>query len=291
MHSGIEKTWLLKVGHCKHPGKMADSSRSWRAERFPALVALIKHRQLGFILFDTGYTDDFNQATSCFPERLYRWVMPMSLPAEEALLSQLARIGVTADEIRYVFISHFHADHISGLKQFNHARFICSRTEYQQIKNCSRFSAVRKGFIKSLLPDNFEQRCLFIEDHEVISLPKDMSPFHLGYDLFCDSSCIAIGLPGHSQGQFGLRMNTPLANTGTDELTQPRSLFFIADSCWCIDAIIGSAKPLALANFVMESSDYYNNTVERLRTLHKENPTIELIPSHCKKTFARLTHV
>ncbi len=290
MLTGIEKTWLLKVGTCRHPGKITGCGNSWKVKTFPAVVALIKHRHFGYILFDTGYSEDFHEVTTSFPEKLYSWLTPVSIPQEQALLTQLNRIGLSAVDIRYVFISHFHADHISGLKQFKQAKFICSHSEYQIIKNSSRFAGVKKGFMKNLLPSDFEQRCFFIENQEIITLNKTMEPFHLAYDLFCDSSCMAIGLPGHSQGQFGLRIDTPLVNINTGEISAKKPLFFIADACWTINAIDANSMPSKLAYIVMDSAINYKSSIQKLRHLRQNNPSLELIPSHCELTFARLNH-
>ena len=77
---------------------------------------LILHPDAGAMLYDTGYADRFEQATTPFPERFYRWLTPVTLPVEQHLGTQLRRYGVRLDEVKRVIISHMHADHVAGLR-------------------------------------------------------------------------------------------------------------------------------------------------------------------------------
>src|SRR5262245_56989092 len=99
---------LLEVGHCRHPEWVTLRGGSWRTCRFPALVVLIRHPTAGVFLYDTGYAERFETATNPFPERFYRWLTPVTLPAEEHLATQLRRRGVELSDVRRVLISHLH---------------------------------------------------------------------------------------------------------------------------------------------------------------------------------------
>jgi hypothetical protein len=75
----IELEWqLLETGHCLHPEMSSRIGGSWRACEFPAFVALVRHPQQGWVLFDTGYGQAFHDATRRMPESLYRRVTPVS---------------------------------------------------------------------------------------------------------------------------------------------------------------------------------------------------------------------
>ena len=118
---------LLRVGHCRHCERMTYRAGRWRIIQFPSICALLLHPQQGVALFDTGYAERFFSATQAFPERLYRWITPMTLPPEETLTAQLARLGLRPADIRVCFISHLHADHIAGLRDLPQARFVLMR--------------------------------------------------------------------------------------------------------------------------------------------------------------------
>jgi glyoxylase-like metal-dependent hydrolase (beta-lactamase superfamily II) len=107
---------LLLVGHCMHCERITRAGGSWRPVAFPALAALIWHPTQGPLLYDTGYADHFNTATAPFPERIYRWVTPPVLPPAQRLEAQLAARGLRLRDIRVALISHFHGDHVAGLR-------------------------------------------------------------------------------------------------------------------------------------------------------------------------------
>lgn len=268
---------LLKVGHCFHPEAMVMRGHSWKSMQFPAYVGLIKHPKLGYVLFDTGYAKRFIEATQPFPERLYRCLTPMHLCDKEQLITQLLQRGIAAEEINTIFISHFHADHIAGLMDFPQARFICSRTALNAIDQSRRVKGLLKGYLPKLLPSGFTQRCHFIEDSPTLNLSYRYAPFHLGYDIFNDGSMLAISLPGHAAGHFGLLLEH-----------MQQTAFLIGDACWTQEAYTQGARPNTLAHIIMDNGDAYLNTLDKLSHLYSRNKGIVLIPSHCKKTIEAL---
>jgi glyoxylase-like metal-dependent hydrolase (beta-lactamase superfamily II) len=115
---------LFQVGSCRQLERVTLRGGRWRIIEFPALVALILHPAHGPILYDTGYADHFTAATRPFPERLYRWLTPVRLPAEERLGAQLGRFGLRLTDVERVLISHLHADHVAGLRDLPRAGFM-----------------------------------------------------------------------------------------------------------------------------------------------------------------------
>ena len=269
---------LLKVGHCFHPEAIVVRGGSWKSAIFPAIVTLIQHPAYGNILFDTGYADRFHTVTRSFPERVYRWLTPMELPQRECLQNQLEALDIGLEEIDYVFISHFHADHIAGLIDLPRAKFFCSKSALFAFYQFSGISALRRGFLKALLPNDFRERVIAIEDTTTITLPNPMHPFSSGYDLFTDGSCIAVELPGHAAGHMGLLFH----DGGTVR-------FLLGDACWTADAYTKSRKPNPLAHLILDNSQHYLDTIDKLAKLYGSNQQIQLIPSHCLKTYEALT--
>lgn len=265
---------LLKVGHCYHPEFITIKGGSWKPVAFPAIVGLLKHPNKGYILFDTGYSHHFITATKPFPERFYRWLTPMSLPNNESLVHQLNLRGIAADDINFIFISHFHADHIAGLRDFSNARFICSKTAPQKILQNSRWKNIVQGNLSYLFPEDFFQRTHFIEDKKPIQLPKSMEPFQSAYDLFGDTAMFAIPLPGHALGHYGLLYNQ-----------QKTPYFLIGDACWSINTLKEQRNPHPITRVIFSDAQKYYATMDALGKLHSQNTVLELVPSHCIETY------
>lgn len=252
---------IFEVGYCKHPEFMVIQGGSFKSIKFPAMAALIKHEK-GNMLFDTGYSKYFFEATKKFPEKLYALTTPVTL--DKPLCEMIDK------KIDFIFISHFHADHIGGLKDFPKAHIFCSKEAYElsQNKKYSRFSKTKQGILPILLPNDFEERVTFIEDLEEVDLPLDFLPFSKGYLLLND--IFIVELAGHAHGQYGMIVN---------------NCFFISDAVWDMRAITLGLKPNILTNLIMKDMSAYNDTIKKLQIFHKNNPQIEIIPTHCIKTL------
>lgn len=192
------KVKFFQAGYCTHPEAVVIRNGRWKTANFPSIFALISHPKFGAILFDTGYSDRFFQETRSFPFSLYPLITPVYLQSEDSAVHQLTKYGVSPETVRYIIISHFHPDHIGGLQDFPNAQFICFRSAYEAVKSLRNTAALKAGFLPGLLPPDFEQRVLFVEDKTTISLPSEYGSFNTGFDLFGDGSLAGVELPGHA---------------------------------------------------------------------------------------------
>lgn len=250
---------LHSVGYCTHPEFMVKRGGSFSSIKFPALVAQIKYDDKN-LLFDTGYGTHFFDATSKFPEKIYALTTPVTL---EASLFEMID-----EPIDSIFISHFHADHIGGLKDFPDAKLYCAKEAYEvAMGKKSRFTKTRMGILPQLLPDDFEERLTFIEDLPKVDLPESLAPFEKGYLL--EEKFYIIELDGHAEGQYGLVVD---------------DTFFVSDAVWDIEAITKGLKPNILTHIIFKDAKIYYETIAKLTELHKRNPALKIVPTHCTKT-------
>ncbi|MDG1530447.1 MAG: MBL fold metallo-hydrolase [Paracoccaceae bacterium] len=268
----------IKCGHCTQIESLTNRAAPWRCCQFPALVTVIEHPTLGFVVFDTGYAPAFFDATQNWPERAHRIITPVRLNDDKNLQSQLIKRGINHEDVGAVILSHFHADHLSGIGYFPNAAIFCAKDGLDQINGLSRFGALRRGLIKSLLPEGFENRAQFFTDCPTTTLPKALSPFESGYDLLGDTSLFAIPLPGHACGQYGL------AFLDADD----RYVFLIADAAWSIDAVMNFHLPARLTNLMLHHGKSYPKTLWALHELSKNAPDTLIIPTHCDTTQKQL---
>lgn len=266
----------LNTGYCRHPERMTIRDGRWRPVRFPAVAMLIIHPDAGPILFDTGYDPAFLDATKPFPERLYRWTTPVhSGPGRDAA-SQCAALGYNPAEIRHLILSHFHADHIAGTHRFTKSRIHCARAGFADAGRGGRFASTRRGILRGLIPEDFARRADFFEDRPAVALPRDLAPFERGADLLGDGSLLAVELPGHCPGHWGLVMRD--SRWGLH--------FLVADAAWSLDAIRRNVPPPALTTAFLGHTGRMRSTLDALHRLWRRNPDIRLTPCHCAERAA-----
>lgn len=270
---------LLRVGYCRHPECVAVRGGAWRVTQFPALVGLIRHPGAGVLLFDTGYAEHFERATARLPERLYRWTTPVTLPAAECLQVQLARQGIALHEVRAVFASHLHADHIAGLRDLPGAAIWCSDDAVRHAHALGRLGRLRKATLLSLLPDDFAQRHRAIEALRPTSLPGAWRALGPGYDLIGDGSLWALPLPGHARGHMGLLLRH----------TDDRQYLLAGDATWGIDAAGAPLAPAWPTRLLADDWGVQRRTLNALAALLRDaGEDCSVLPAHCARTYAGL---
>lgn len=268
---------LLRVGSCQHAECAALRGGGLRAIDFPALVGLIEHPQRGLMLYDTGYSPHFFEATRRFPECLYRVVTPVQLPPEELLLNQLEERRISARDIGTIFISHFHADHVAGLRDFPAARFIATAAERQKVEKKGRVGRLRRAYLRDLLPPDLDARMTLAEGMPTVPLPHSWQPFTTAHDLLGDASMLGIDLPGHAASQLGVAFRS-------EHESDP--LFLIGDAAWKIEGLGQNRTPSRLAYSLFDSGKAYDATFAQLHALHHSATPPRIIPSHCASTWA-----
>lgn len=273
-------TWR-KAGHCRQCRHLVLSDGSLSSLEFPATYGVIDDAQHGLILFDTGYSSHLMQATERFPAAAYRWALPLTFQHEDSAKAGLARAGLRADDVKYVVVSHIHADHIAGLRDFPNARIIIHADALAQIaieRQHGGLARARHAFFPELLPEDMDARVLVIEGASFCASENELCGLLPTRPLFVDSGNLRLcELPGHSPGQIGLYFRDR-AET---------SWLLAADAVWHSEQIVGGRAPSSLTRFVQSDLAAYKDTVNRLRQLAAAKPDLRIAPSHCADAFAR----
>jgi glyoxylase-like metal-dependent hydrolase (beta-lactamase superfamily II) len=266
---------LFASGYCEANNYVVNKTGFTHKTRFYAVWALLYFPNIGYVMFDTGYSEAFNKATQLFPERLYRWATPVKISPNQTAKAIIENLDIQVDEIKYVIISHFHADHIAGLKDFPHSQFICSKIAYEEVINLKGFKAVFRGILHQLLPIDFKLRLKFIEDFadSIFTNKYGMTSFK----LFGNSSCTFVTLPGHSKGMLGFIYENKF-----------KSLFYATDASWNYDSFSKGILPLKIVNIFFDSWQEYVETQQKIRMFENENKHFKILLTHCKRTLAHI---
>jgi N-acyl homoserine lactone hydrolase len=176
---GVERLYILNCGE----GVAGDISRwspglnAGKSQGFVDSCYLIKHTQ-GWILWDTGVADAVAAMPNGQPPadpRSVHWRKPKTLAA------QLQELGVKPDDIKYVAVSHSHADHGGNVAMFPKSTLLVQKAEYDG-------TAPPVPHFPPQVP--------------VSKLEGD-------YDVFGDGSVTILATPGHTPGHQSLLVKLP----------------------------------------------------------------------------------
>ena len=262
---------LKSAGYCESEKHHVLKGAEKKTIKFFATYAHIEHPVHGHILFDTGYTKRFYDATQKLPFSIYAKVTKVYISDEETVISALRQKGVEPEDVNYIIISHFHADHIGGLKDFPSAQFICSKVAWEDVRDRKGMAALKRAFIPSLMPADFVQRAKMIE---IDKSEKEVDYLGKVIDLFDDGSILLCQLEGHAKGQIGALIET-------DE--QP--VLMVADAAWLRENYLNMHLPSPIVKLFFDSWKNFKKSLQRVHNFHKANPDTVIIPCHCEATF------
>jgi glyoxylase-like metal-dependent hydrolase (beta-lactamase superfamily II) len=265
---------ILDTGYCLAWEDHVIRGGAHRRIHCHSIVALLRHPQAGYVLWDTGYAPRMVEETRRLPFSIYAWITPLRVKPELAAINQLARCQVAPSEIAWVILSHFHADHLAGLRDFPKAGIICTAEAYRDVASRRGVGALRRAFIPALLPSDFATRARLLTNFNGPPL-HDLGPTT---DLFGDGSLVAVRLPGHARGQIGV-----LAST-----TQGPTLL-AADSCWLSRSFRERRAPPRIASLIVDNPREVRRTIDALHAFALARPDVNIIPSHCPEAFTRET--
>jgi glyoxylase-like metal-dependent hydrolase (beta-lactamase superfamily II) len=151
---------------------------------------LIRHAR-GWMLWDTGNPD----ALAARPDGLTVLGGRLNIRMPQTLASQLKEIGVAPGDVKFLAMSHMHADHCGNANYFTAATLYIQEAEY----NAAFGPDPQKfGFVAA----NYEK----LRSSKVVKLNGD-------HDVFGDGSVVIKSAPGHTPGHQVLVVKLP--KTGT----------------------------------------------------------------------------
>ena len=229
-----------------HPCKcFIDENASFTKTKLPNYFVSFYHND-DLCLFDTGYNVK-HQCPTNLHEKLFQTIVPVTkLPQRKTLY----------DKVKYVFISHFHSDHIDGLKLCTNATFVFK-------KYTTHHGSFYTDIIANLLPDDFDDRKIVLDDSDFTTTVFGTFPAH---NVFKDSSVRMVDLPGHMDGHVGLLIG---------------DLFCVGDACWLSSYFRNSVTPNIVGHAIQKNHQQYYDTIYKIGQVHRQHPQLNILPSHC----------
>lgn len=259
---------VVDTGFCTARSNLVASGTGWQEVACHAPAFLLRHPEHGAILFDTGYAPRLLDAFAHWPDRLYKYATPTT-PGEPAV-QQLARCGVAPDDVATIIVSHLHADHVAGLRDFPDAAFVVSREALALQQRSRGIDSVRRGILQRLFPEDFVARASAVENYPDATLP------HLGatHDLFRDGSVRLMPLPGHARGQIGALVHTARGD-----------VLLCADGAWTSRAFRELRPPHWITGAIQDDTSALRRTLRAIHDFGLARPDVAILPTHCPDTL------
>jgi N-acyl homoserine lactone hydrolase len=173
---------------------------------------VVKHPK-GNVIFDTGNNDKVIADLGYWGH--LSEIFEPKMTAEHAMDAQLAKIGLTTDDIHYVVVSHMHLDHGGNVGKFPNSTIVIQNDEL------SFAMFPDEPFAAAYIPADVA----VLRSGVGVSKPGAMNMLRLDgdLDLFGDGSVVVHRSPGHTKGTQMLMVRLP--KTGPVILTSDAAYF------------------------------------------------------------------
>lgn len=261
MSSTITKVSYLACGSCSNQLALLFKGHKREKRVFEAGVFLLEHPDKGLIVYDTGYSDQLNQAKLKY--WAYRALNPISVKKEDLVDQQLLKRGVDPNQVEHLILSHLHPDHIGRVKAFPNARIYLTEDCYQAYQENKVSSLIFREF----LPEDFEERL------EIIS-PSQSSSFgqRMIADLFGDGAIQVLSLDGHARGQACLYL-------------PDRQLLIAADVTWGMELLDLTEQMRFIPGLIQDDLAAYKENSSFLQ--HLRDQGIKILVSHDQPAYIK----
>ena len=247
------KIYAMENGHIRIPLMPNAPDGTGKTISMPIPSYLIEHEE-GYVLIDCGL--------SKYEPRAADGGFGSSETPSEEQTGCLRDLGVAPEDIKYVILSHLHADHCGYLASYKNAEIYIHEGEYRDIIESYKPGCLSRGYFDQDI-EAFRSSGL---NFKPVSGVCELRPFLPGIDI------IVLG-PGHASGMLGVMLHT--RDHGNVIIAQDAA-----------DSRRSWGPPVILPG-IMKSKEGFLRSVEYLRKLCDEY-SATLIFGHDPEQFAKL---
>jgi glyoxylase-like metal-dependent hydrolase (beta-lactamase superfamily II) len=165
----------------------------------PIHVWAIEHPE-GLILVDTGEVHEASDPRY-YPAAnpFFRPSIRMDIAPGDEVDQQLLRLGLSAEQVRWVVLTHMHTDHAGGLRHFPAAEIVVAADE---VAATGGMRGRMRGYLPQLWPHWFAPRTITFRGDPV-------GDFAASHTLTEAGDVVLVPTPGHTYGHLSVLVRRP----------------------------------------------------------------------------------
>jgi glyoxylase-like metal-dependent hydrolase (beta-lactamase superfamily II) len=172
--------------------------REWTPP-LPIHAWAIEHPE-GLILVDTGEVHEASDPRH-YPAAnpYFRRAIRVDLPQRDEIDQQLLRLGLSAEQVRWVVLTHLHTDHAGGLRHFPGAEIVVAADELAATRGIS-------GRVRGYLPQLFPR---WLAPRTITFRGDPVGDFPASHALTAAGDVVLVPTPGHTYGHLSVLVRRP----------------------------------------------------------------------------------
>jgi glyoxylase-like metal-dependent hydrolase (beta-lactamase superfamily II) len=193
------QTGRVKVKQFQAAGAKGQLSRLWQlfftrkwSDWLPVYCWLVEH-PTGPFLVDAGEIARVHEPGYLPDSVVFRAAVQYEVNREDEVDRQLEKLGYAPGQIKGIFLTHLHTDHVDGIYHFPDAKIFVSRAACDMAFGPN---AQGGGYLRQNFPDWFQPQAFEFGDGPEGAFPASKK-------LLADGSLLAVPLPGHADGHTG----------------------------------------------------------------------------------------
>jgi N-acyl homoserine lactone hydrolase len=273
----VRDVFFLSAGWFKIPAaavKPLAGLSAFHLVRLSNSVAVIVRDDGDVVLVDCGWSREACAAPGRTIGRLQARLLGMEVKRGDAIVDQLAGVGIAPGRVKTVVATHLHLDHVGGVRDFPNAELVCSDVEL----SAARVRPPANGY-----------RPADIELARVRPVHLGAGPsygFAASFDLFGDGEVVLLDAHGHTPGLVAVAIRA----RGS---AQPHAPCYVhigdaAYQSW--EWGLSPAGPCAVSRVTAWRMDLLRQRYASLRDCEADPRHPILVPSHDAAVYARLPH-
>lgn len=263
----MRDVFFLTCGTLRAPAAGFAPEVSLRRIDLPIVVAVAVRDSGEVALIDAGLSEAACESVRAVYGALGPLYVSARARCDDAIVRQLARVGVGRDRVKTIVATHLHLDHIGGAEDFPDAEVVCTDAELAAHR-------ARKGlgyFARDLARSRV--RAVALAGAPTYGFPAS-------HDVFGDGELTLLDARGHTQGSCAVALRA-----------RDKSYVHLGDAVYqAWEHGMSPAGPSRFARVTSWSMAEQKRTYAHIRACEADPRRPVLVPSHDMAVYRGLPH-